>query len=264
MKHYYIHNNVKLRKGGRTIAKMSEKQFAEKVKDFILKTCKNNDWLIEKITSTKSDKKIIRCLTNAIRQTYWDDNKKATTKIVKDFKGISPDWENYEMYGDLRTIKGAPYIIMRVGGDWESPIAIFVYHDGKEFRCYIPKKGNPYRDDTKKCLGNIDAKYDSNTKTYTDVYKSEYSKKTLISDDKYVFDSLVKDGIIDKDEDINDYRGIANHVYIDINACIEDFSERVEVKQLKESFTFNQNKALYESIINNIAINVKKIINENI
>ena len=65
-----VKKEVKQKKNKKNInknKKAKQEEIKNKVKDFILKTCKNNDWLIEKITSTKSDKKIIRCLTNAIR-----------------------------------------------------------------------------------------------------------------------------------------------------------------------------------------------------
>ncbi len=40
------------------------------------------------------------------------------------------------------------------GGDWEQPVFFIIYHDGKEFRAYIPKDGNPYNTDTKSPYGN--------------------------------------------------------------------------------------------------------------
>lgn len=271
-KYYSLYNNIKLRKGGRKIAKLSEAQFGEKAKTFILNACKDDKYTVERINDTTSVNKIITSLPNAIRRSYYDDNP----TILKDFKGIKPDWENFEITGGLRTVKGCPYIIMYVGGDWECPICIMVYYDGKQFRCYIPEKGNAYRKDTKRLFGNCAARYDSKSETYTDEWKE--GGKTIISDDMYAFKQLVKDGVLDKEKDLNKLRELGRNIDYDINKCIEDFSNRVEPISIKESYykykklnkltTNNMNKtskrALYESIIKSVSKTVKKHINESV
>lgn len=138
---------------------------------------------------------------------------------------------------------------MYAGGDWECPICIMVYHDGKQFRCYIPEKGNAYRKDVKRLFGNCDPKYDHKSETYTDEWKK--GGKTFISDDKYAFDQLVKDGILDKEKDINKLRGLGRNIEFDTKQCIEDFSSRVEPISIKESYhklTSNDIKLIYENI----------------
>ncbi len=89
-KYYSLYNDVKLRKGGRKIAKLSEKQFGEKAKKFILDTCKDDSWTTDKMNKTNSTSKIISSLPRAIRTIYYND-KKGETIIKKDFKGIQPD-----------------------------------------------------------------------------------------------------------------------------------------------------------------------------
>lgn len=261
IKHYSLYNNIKLRKGGRKIAKLSKTQFAEKSKTFILNVCKDDEYIIERISNTTDINKIITSLPRAIRQLYYDNNP----TIIKDFKGIKPDWENYDIVGCIRTVKSCPYIVMSVGGDWECPICIMVYHDGKQFRCYIPEKGNAYRKDTKYLFGNCYANYDHNTETYTDEWKK--GGKTFISDDKYAYDQLVKDGILDKEKDINKLRNLGDKMQYDINKCIEDFSSRVEPISIKESYyriNKNKKKALYETIMKSVSKAVKRCINENL
>jgi len=225
---------------------MSKEQFAEKAKKFILDNCEPGTWAYDKVENSNSADRIISYLPHAIREIYWED-KKGKTAIKKDFKGIEPDWENYDIIGKLRTVKGAPYIAMMVGGDWECPICIMVYHDGHQFRCYIPEKGNSYRKDIKMLFGNYHGQYDRDTDTYDDMIKSEMLKKTIPSDDKYAFDQLVKDGILDKEKDIDKMRGIGENIWYDLNMCIEDFTSRVE---LNESAEFDFNTALFENIDN--------------
>lgn len=251
-KYYSLYNNAKLRKGGRKIAKLSEKQFGEKAKKFILDTCKADSWTIDKMNKTDSASKIISSLPRAIRTIYYND-KKGDTIIKKDFKGIQPDWENHDITGGLRTVKNCPYIIMMVGGDWECPLCVMIYHDGKQFRCYIPEKGNAYRKDTKRLFGNCDANYDSKTETYTDEWKKNGT--TYISDDKYAFDELVKEGILDKEKDKNKLRSLGRNIEFDTKKCIEDFTARVEPISIKESYhriSSNDLKMIYESMLDNI------------
>ena len=265
-KYYSLYNNIKLRKGGRKIAKLSETQFVEKAKAFILNVCKDDEYTVEKINNTNASNKIIATLPRAVRQSYYDDK----STIHKDFKDIKPDWENFEISGSLRTVKGCPYIIMYAGGDWECPICIMVYHDGKQFRCYIPEKGNAYRKDVKRLFGNCDAKYDHKSETYTDEWKD--GGKTIVSDDMYAFKQLVKDGILNKEKDLNKLRGLGRNIEFDTKQCIEDFSSRVEPISIKENLKIKYNKltmnrnskrALYESIMKSVSKTVKKRLNEN-
>ena len=107
-KYYSLYNNIKLRKGGRKIAKLSETQFVEKAKAFILNVCKDDTYTVDKINNTNAANKIIATLPRAVRQSYYDDK----STIHKDFKDIKPDWENFEISGSLRTVKGCPYIII--------------------------------------------------------------------------------------------------------------------------------------------------------
>lgn len=253
-KYYSLYNDVKLRKGGRKIAKLSEKQFGEKAKKFILDICKDDSWTTDKMNKTDSISKIISSLPRAIRTIYYND-KKGETTIKKDFKGIQPDWENYDITGGLRTVKGCPYIVMIVGGDWECPLCVMIYYDGKQFRCYIPEKGNAYRKDTKRLFGNCDANYDSKTETYTDEWKKNGT--TYISDDKYAFNELVKEGILDKEKDKDKLRGLGRNIEFDTKKCIEDFTSRVEPISVEESYhriSSNDIKMIYESVIDETII----------
>lgn len=253
-KYYSLYNDAKLRKGGRKIAKLSEKQFGEKAKKFILDTCKDDSWTTDKMNKTDSTSKIISSLPRAIRTIYYND-KKGETTIKKDFKGIQPDWENNDITGGLRTVKGCPYIVMMVGGDWECPLCVMIYYDGKQFRCYIPEKGNAYRKDTKRLFGNCDASYDSKTETYTDEWKKNGT--TYISDDKYAFDELVKERILDKEKDKDKLRGLGRNIEFDTKKCIEDFTSRVEPISVKESYhriSSNDIKLIYESVIDETII----------
>ena len=78
-----------------------------------------------------------------------------------------------------------------MGGDWEYPLCVFAYWDGKHVRAYIPEKGNTYRRDLKKAFGNEDD-------------DEEYLKS--------------KFGVSNIDD-----------LEIDYDSCLEDFESRLEV-----------------------------------
>lgn len=74
------------------------------------------------------------------------------TKVVNDIKKIDVSFENIIIKGDnaeyplgfTNLPSGVSGYLFMVGGDWEKPIAAFLYYDGKSFRAYVPKEGNLY------------------------------------------------------------------------------------------------------------------------
>lgn len=63
-------------------------------------------------------------------------------QFYKDISMVDFDWENYEPVGDIRDYKGIKYFMYKIGGDWELPVAVFIYFDGTTIRGYIPIRGN--------------------------------------------------------------------------------------------------------------------------
>lgn len=60
----------------------------------------------------------------------------------------SEKWLGPQKFGDLSVIG------VLAGGDWEDPVAFVIYHDGKDFRAYVPRDGNSYDLKTKQAGGN--------------------------------------------------------------------------------------------------------------
>lgn len=77
-------------------------------------------------------------------------------EIEKDWSKIDFSTENLDVTGELSTPDGVPYIRLRTGGDWESPLVAIIYFDGKKLRGYIPKDGNTYNHRAKAAFGNDD------------------------------------------------------------------------------------------------------------
>jgi hypothetical protein len=77
--------------------------------------------------------------------------------VVKDWAKIDVSTENLYLEEETVTPDGIPYFMLKIGGDWENPIIAILYHDGKTFRGYIPKAGNPYNHAKKAAFGNDDS-----------------------------------------------------------------------------------------------------------
>jgi len=81
--------------------------------------------------------------------------------VLKDWSKVNFDLENVMLEGFKTTDSGVPFALLVCGGDWETPIATVVYYDGKTFRGYVPKNGNPYNHKTKTAFGNEDEDEDA-------------------------------------------------------------------------------------------------------
>ena len=76
------------------------------------------------------------------------------SKFKKDISKVHFDFENVEGMGIHTLSNGLTYYAFTAGGDWEQPIYIILYWDGKSFRGYIPTEGNPWNTATNCAYGN--------------------------------------------------------------------------------------------------------------
>lgn len=83
-------------------------------------------------------------------------------KSVQGDLKIQFDFENTEVEQIVTLESGVTVAIVSAGGDWEVPLCFAFYYDGKKFRAYIPKDGNPYNRSTKTAYGNADDEDDDN------------------------------------------------------------------------------------------------------
>ena len=126
-----------------------------------------------------------------------DDPKLA--QVRKDIK-YDVNFENVSLDHKGTTKSGIDYLALLVNGDWEEPVAVFVYWDGKKYRGYVPTRGNAINTINKSAFGN-DEDADN-----------EYCTKYLGLKDYYGCD------------------GCAFGLPINWGACLEEFETRLVVK----------------------------------
>ena len=234
-KTYSINTKRAFKDGGRQAPAISEKEYLDKLTDFV-------EQYKEEYDDTSGS--VWGPALKIIRRMYMD--KKSENWIKKDFKGIHFNWENYDIVGDVRTTKGIPYQLFNAHGDWEIPVYFMVYYDGKRIRVYVPTVGNTWRQDLKQALGNV--------------YKAQRGIKT---DDEYVYDELLKDKLIDKQENIPG--GISEYIVADKDLMIKDFSNRLEVKKKSTNERFDsETERLRRAILEDVCKYFQEKIDESI
>jgi len=202
----YINEQIKAKVGGRKAPKMSIKEFKEKC----------DRWLVQNKTKLEEEGYDIYDGFNSI--VPWivgnGDEGFGFGKAIKDIHNkFEVYWENMDYEDSPRITKdGIPYWLFEGFSDYGPPVFWFLYWDGKNWRAYVPVRGN-YVCPKKKiqfCEG-----YDN--------YSAER-------------EALVDSGIIDSqmsDEDLEEY--ICSNILegiIDISSkslAIDEFENRLEV-----------------------------------
>ena len=132
-----------------------------------------------------------------LHEMFQDDPKLA--QVRKDIK-YDVDFENVGLDHKGTTKSGIDYLALLVNGDWEEPVAVFVYWDGKKYRGYVPTRGNAINTINKSAFGN-DEDADN-----------EYCTKYLGIKDHYGCD------------------GCKFSLPINWDACLKEFETRLVVK----------------------------------
>lgn len=189
-KTYNVNMEEKLiNKDGRTTIKTTPKQLEDKIKEL---------WKINRSNEE------YRNFKSAIHQLMsYPKGNKGLNQYSKDISKVKFDGENFEVIGDIRTnSNGISYIIAESNGDWEIPLLIFIYYDGKDIRGYIPTYGNTFDRKRKIAFGNDD--------------KSDYE----------FIDNEFKD-----DKNVASPYDIRNHLKFNIDACIKDFNKHIKLSK---------------------------------
>ena len=211
----YVNMDVELRKGGRNAVKMSVDDFKNEM------THAYHEYAMEQGKEYKYDLQKTPTPSNFVYSLCYDNRDNEKSKIAsmlhKDIWEGKYDFdsENVDAIGGIKMSKnGFPYIQCDAGGDWECPVCFFVYFDGNHFRAYVPLKGN--------ALNRND--------------NHAFSGGGNENDAKFVQKEL---GISYEEAD-----GLCGDINYNLDACLEDFLSRVEVKGTykKRDYTNDEKK----------------------
>lgn len=193
----YLHENVKLRNGGRNAVMLSINDF----KAILNNIKKKNDI---------DDEDSFYWIRDLMYEGMFD-------KLQKDLSKVDIDFENFEIKENIKmSEKGFPYLEGICGGDWQIPIKFYIYWDGKDLRGYIPTKGNTFNSKTKEAFSCESCNNDEDgyyiVKDVCPQLIKQYSKQEIID--------FMKDF---------DYTKIE----INNNWCLEDFENRMILKNYR-------------------------------
>jgi hypothetical protein len=226
----YINRNVKLKTGGRKATKISCDDFKTLLIESLWKTsmehykkhpCPGRLYALDDINQWgKSD--VAFTIMDIIMEDFDEDLIKSSKfkKLGKDLSKIDLYFENAGIDGysgdkdelEIKVTKsGIPYIIYYVSMDYGCEAYCFIYWDGKDFRGYVPLKGNLI-DTKKKILLNQD-----------DPSTARYILDQILPDIPKLYGP-------DQEEDLmDDFEVIYDVVEPNLDWMIEDFESRLTV-----------------------------------
>ena len=164
-------------------------------------------------------------------------------KVSEDIREIIVDLENVIYEGFVKGSNGVPALRVAIGGDWELPVRVFIYWDGKDFRGYIPVYGNAYNRFCDSALGSEEG-MDVQPHTYT--IQASKPGHPIWADVRSETETVPTDKPKDVVLDGSNYKKFNwQDVFICEAACLEDFSSRVVSKgPLPEEMFKNAEKAM--------------------
>lgn len=156
------------------------------------------------------------------------EGERPFTKVSQDFQKIRFGTENVIVERIVLGSNGVPAMQLKVGGDWEVPVRVFIYWDGKAFRGYIPTYGNAYNPYTKTAFG-------SEEEFKRTAYEKEYWLQASEPGTKPFHEIPAPDLPVNEPTELT----LSKQQYEDLQwgwvqyneaACLEDFSCRVTAK----------------------------------
>ncbi len=213
----YINMGVPLRTGGRKTVSLTKEEFEAA----LLKKKENHKKALKELYGSDDESNKFSWIFNLGLELDW--------KWVKDVSKVRFDFENWEVIQEVKTTpkKGIPYLECFAGGDWQYPVYFFLYWDGKDIRGYVPTKGNTFNAALACAFGEeMEFLPLDEEEKMTD---SDWKKNSGYYVAQQCFPEIL-DGKSPKEVDIlsGEY-GLLERVRINMDACLEDFEERLEV-----------------------------------
>ena len=208
----YINMDRKLlRKGGRTAYSMAEGDLMGLLENALQRFRYNG--------STDADMLLYNALSEFRGEAPFQ-------KVCKDIEKIEVDSENVCYEGFVTGSNGVPALKLAIGGDWETPVRVFIYWDGKAFRAYIPVYGNCYNRFCNAALGS-DGIDHGEQQTHT-IQATKSGHPIFLDDRSRTVPVDTTFDVVLNEDNYNKFNWRAVDICDD--ACLEDFSCRVTSK----------------------------------
>lgn len=149
----YINTDTTVRSGGRSAVNMTQEELKEALLNKALSICQGTvyyDYIQEELQSNDEDN-----LMHLVVSTIIEDG--AVEKDIKfnvSNENVLCEANMGGMMGFHTLANGLTFYGFHMGGDWEHPVFMILYHDGKKIRLYIPTCGNAVNLDCKCALGS--------------------------------------------------------------------------------------------------------------
>lgn len=152
----FVNDDVKLKHGGRNAVKISKDDLWKKI---VARAMAIGEDIDEDDEDDGYDGENAWRFINAI--VYCDSVISKDIKFNVDAENILTPEDGDDDYLGMHTLSnGLTYYAIEMGGDWEIPVFIIIYWDGKKLRAYIPSYGNLVNLDCKCAFGSEDNEVD--------------------------------------------------------------------------------------------------------
>lgn len=204
----FINDDVKLKNGGRNAVKISQDDLWKRIVARAMKIGEDIEDVEDDGPDGESAYEFIRELI------YNDETIHKDIKYYVDAENIctASDADYNDVYVGVHTLpNGLTFYGIVMGGDWEIPMFLIIYWDGKQLRAYIPSYGNCINLDCKCAFGSEDDEVDEDKaekllKKYkklgikpedpddidwSELYCNKY--EITLDDCMYNYDAMIKD-----------------------------------------------------------------------
>lgn len=195
---------------------------------------KDSDWL-DKFKKLYDDPRYSDNIYDIIERyihsvSYLEINKDADANCIN-FSNENSNYQGFEI-----TKSGIPFFLCSGWGDGESGELCYLYYwDGKDFRFYVPIKGNLYNPLTKDAIGTWGGYCDENYKPYgsnLSILSKDEMDDYMTGDFRYVMTQVYPNEVfkhLPTEDNIKLYEKILNNdLEIDYSSCKEDFESIIE------------------------------------
>lgn len=152
----FINDNVKLKHGGRTAVKISKDELWKKI---VARARAINEDLEEEEDQGFDSENDYAFISELI---CCDPIISKDIKFAIDCENILTACDSDDDRLGMQTCKDLTYYALAMGGDWEIPVFMIIYYDGKKLRAYIPSYGNLVNLDCKCAFGSEGSVIDDN------------------------------------------------------------------------------------------------------